>query len=98
MKQQIRVYRANHAAKKPFFRPRLIYKADGRSIVTESKWFPDKIICMRDWFCRGFIVIEDESIGGGFETKYFPVCNLENISNAFALKFKSKDKDKKNDE
>ena len=91
MNQPIRVYRSNrNSLKKPYFKPRMIMKADGRAVITESKWYPDKRVCIRDWFLRGFIVIEDESIGGGFDTNYFPIVDLEKLNNALALKFKKK--------
>ena len=71
----------------------MIFKADGRAVVTESKWYPDTKACIRDWFLRGFIVIEDESIGGGFDIQHFPIIDLNKLNNALALKFKKKGKE-----
>ena len=93
MTQPIRVYRNRRETftRKPFFKPKLIFKADGKSVVTNSKWYPDQRACVRDWFLRGFIVIEDESIGGGFEVEYFPNVDLSKISDTMALRFKKKE-------
>ena len=43
--------------------------------------------CVYDWYSRGFIVIQDEANGGGFEFKQFPIINIEKLTAILKEKF-----------
>jgi len=75
-------------------RPKLIYGLDGKSILTTSKWFKNAYTCIYDWLQRGFLVIDDEKLGGGFEYRDFPVINMQQTIQKYEEKFKG---EKEND-
>lgn len=68
-------------------RPKLIYAMDGKSVLTTSKWFKNPMTCVYDWYSRGFIVIQDEAIGGGFDFRDFPVIDTEKLTAILKEKF-----------
>jgi len=68
-------------------RPKAIYAMDGKSILTTSKWFKNPMTCIYDWYSRGFIVIQEEANGGGFEFKEFPVIDTDKLTAILKEKF-----------
>lgn len=76
----------------PMFRARLIYHGSGKGVVTKSKWYRSKAACAVDWLARGFVVIEDENIGGGFDCDYFPDVKIDEIMKEMREKYNFKPK------
>lgn len=75
--------------KEKWCRPKLIYSIDGKSILTSSKWYKNAYTCIYDWLQRGFLVIEDRSIGGGFEYRDFPIVDIKTEVEKWEEKFKN---------
>ena len=75
-------------------RPKLIYSIDkGKAKLTSSKWFPNPYTAIYDWLQRGFVVIEDETMGGGFEWRDFPDVDEQALAKELEAKInKKKDK------
>lgn len=67
-------------------RPRLIYGLDGKSILTNSKWYRNASTCIYDWLQRGFLVI-DEKDGGGFYYRDFPCVQIKATVEKYEKKF-----------
>lgn len=85
--------RHNHidGPKKQWCRPKLLFSLDGKSVLTQSKWFPNQGVAIYDWLQRGFICIDDPKIGGGFEYRDFPVPDLNALVKKYHDKFKKED-------
>lgn len=79
-------------ARVPWVRARMVYRIDGKGIVINSKYYPTKNACIVDWLSRGFVVIQDEDIGGGWEVCHFPEIDTKKLADALKekLNFKSK--------
>ena len=76
---------------KKWCKPKLIYSIDGKSILTSSKWYPKPLTCVFDWLNRGFVVVTDEKVGGGFDFRDFPDISLKEIADYNKKKLNIKD-------
>lgn len=101
MKNPVRTIKRDRpvVARVPMVRAKLVYRIDGKGVVTNSKFYPSKVACIVDWLSRGFVVIEDHDLGGGWEVSHFPDIDTKTLEAKLKEKydFKSKKKGETNE-